>query len=79
MRKNKMVLVEWTDSNVVHGWSPSDCLGDDMAHCQTVGILLAEDETKITLVLGKSDSHSVLERITIPKGCITTIKELRIK
>ena len=78
-KKPRMVLVEWLDSNVVHGWRPDDCKEDNMAHCRTVGILKAEDEMKITVVLGDSDCGSVLESITIPKGCVTQIRELRIK
>ena len=76
----QMVLVEWLDSNVTHGWRVEDTVNiDDVAHCRTVGILKAEDETKVTLALGDSDCGSVMETITIPKGCITSIKKLRVR
>jgi len=75
----QMVLAEWLDSNVTHGWRPDDCNGDTIAHCRTVGILKAEDETKITVALGDSDGGSVMETITIPRGCITSIRKLRIR
>lgn len=79
MPKRKMVLIKWNDSNVVHGWRLNDCKRDDVAHCQTVGILITEDDTKVVVALGDSDCGSIMETITIPKGCITLIKELRIK
>jgi len=75
----KMVLVLWNDSNITNGWRVDDCKGDEMAHCRTVGILKAEDSEKITVALGDCDCGSVLETITIPKGCITAIKKLRIR
>ena len=78
-KRVKLILIEWQDSNVTHGWRPFDASGDDVAHCRTVGILKGEDETKITVALGDSDCGSVFETITIPRGSITSIKELRIK
>ena len=44
-----------------------------------MGILKEEDEVKIEVALGDSDCGSKFETITIPKGFITSIKELRIK
>lgn len=75
----KMVLVLWNDSSVEHGWRVDDCANDKVAHCRTVGILKAEDETKITVALGDSDCGSVMETITIPQGCITAIIKLRVR
>ena len=79
MSEIKMVLVEWEDSNVIHGWRPDDCRGDDIAHCRTVGILKAEGDISVTVALGDSDCGSVLETITIPRGCIKSIKKLRCR
>ena len=73
----KIILIEWEDSNVIHGWRPNDCSKDDIAHCRTVGIVKAEDKKKITIALGESDCGSVLETITIPKSCITSIKGVK--
>jgi len=78
-KSGKLILIEWNDSNVLHGWRLNDIGGDDVAHCRTVGILQGEDEAKITVAFGDSDCESVMETITIPRGCITAIKELRIK
>ena len=78
MRKDKMVLVLWQDSNVAHGWMPDAGFGD-VASCRVVGILKGEDETRVEVALGDSDCGSKFETITIPKGCIKSIKELRVK
>ena len=75
----KIVLIEWEDSNVIHGWHPDTDCPNEIAHCRTVGIVQFEDDTKITLSMGDSNYGSILEPITIPKGCITKIKELRVK
>lgn len=79
MKKGTLILIKWDDSNVTHGWRLDDCNNDIIAHCRTVGILKAESEDKITVALGDSDCGTVFETITIPKGCITEIKGLRIK
>ena len=76
---SKIVLVEWRESNVTHGWRHTDDGLDRLAHCRTVGIVQFEDDTQITLAMGDSDSGAVLETIVIPRGCIDSIKFLRRK
>jgi len=75
----RVVLISWLDSNVTHGWDLKDDVVNDVAHCETAGIVYAEDEDKITVVLAESDCDSTLERLTIPKGCIKSIRELRVR
>lgn len=79
MKANKIVLVEWQDSNVTHGWRLNDCIGDDIAHCRTVGFLMVDNDTKITVAFGDSDCGSVMETVTIPKTAVIRIRELRVK
>lgn len=76
---NKLVLVEWQDSNVMHGWMHNECASEGVAHCRIVGILQSEDDTKVVVAFGDSDSSMVLETVTIPKACVTRIRELRVK
>ncbi len=79
-KEKKLVLVEWNDSKINYdNWRPDDCSEDNVAHCRTVGILKAEDTEKITIASSDSDSGFVSVTITIPKGCITKIKELRVR
>ena len=80
MKRKKMVLIDWVDSNVTHGWRLNNGLKfDDVAHAQHLGFLEYEDDEKITVSFGDSNCGTVMETITIPRGCIKSIKELRIK
>lgn len=75
----RIVLVEWVDSNIIHGWAHKDEIRDYLAMCKTVGFLKAEDDKQITLVMGISECNATIESFTIPKGCVIRIKELRTK
>lgn len=78
MKNGQLVLVEWEDSNVIHGWRLKEGSSeDDTAHCRTVGIVKEEDATKITIAFGDSDCGGIMETITIPKCSITSIQPLR--
>ena len=79
-KKENLILIKWNDRNIMHGWRVSDeCKNDGVAHCVTVGIVKEENEERITVAFGESDCGSVMETITIPKGCITEIKKLRVR
>ena len=79
MKKGTIILIEWNDSHFTQGWRQDDCKKDDVAHCRTVGILKEETNEKITIAFGDSDGGMIMETITIPKGCITKIKGLKIR
>ncbi len=76
--RNRIVLIEWEDSNVTHGWIPREC-EDILAKCQSVGFVVTEDKHKITITLGESEFDTTMERLTIPRACIKSIKEMRIR
>lgn len=76
---NKIVLVEWNDSNLLTGWVSGDCDEGGVAHCRTVGILKFEDDKKVVIAFGEDNHGLVHEALAIPKGCITRIRELRVK
>ncbi len=79
MRRRKIVLIEWDDTSVIHGWfSPTDISGG-IAHCQSVGFWVKEDEESITISFAVSDQDLVMEKKTIARGCIKSIKEMRVK
>ncbi len=78
MKRNKIVLIEWDDTGVKHGWLE---LGNDncIAHCHSVGFYISEDELGVTISFAVSDQGLVMEKKTIAKGCIRSMKELRVR
>ena len=75
----KLVRVMWDDSKVIHDWHGSGDGYDTVAHCATVGFLTQEEKTIVTLALTVSEDGTILETITIPRGCITKIDNLRVR
>ena len=78
VRKGKMVLVNWVDSDVLHGWFAED-IRNEMAQCRSVGILLSKNKETVDLAMGDSNRGLVLEKLSIPQGCVVSIHELEIK
>ena len=79
MKRNKMMLVEFADSNIGHGWEHPDSSVDGLAFASAIGYLKSENEEQLTLTMAISDFGLIFEKLTIPKGSIKSIKELRIK
>jgi hypothetical protein len=74
----KHVEIEWVDANILHGWQASfeDC---DLAESKESGYLVHEDKEKIIIARGYSKHGLYNSPMSIPKGCIKSIKELRLK
>lgn len=75
----KVIKVEWVDSNITHGWQPEGVFEGAWALCESVGYLYEETSELISLAMGRSDHKSILETLTLPKACIKSIKEMRVK
>lgn len=71
------VLVEWLDSNTVHGWDMSDGSDRSVAHCSSVGFLLREDDEQVTIAQSISTLGSVMNTLTIPRPAVVRMKILR--
>ncbi len=74
----KKVLIEWVDANIQHGWQgdTSDC---NIALTEELGYLIEEDNDKIIVARGISQYGLYNSPMAIPRGCIKSIKELRLK
>ncbi len=75
----KKVLVVWVDTGVIHGWLETESNNDCIAYCKSLGFLIKENDEGVTICFGISDQGLVMEKKTIPRGCIKAIKELRIR
>jgi len=75
----KLVLVEWVDSAFAQGWMDKSVAKTHKAsNCTSIGILVHQDNDKITIVQSISDKDSVGDGITIPRVSIKRIRKLRI-
>jgi len=75
----RLCLVEWVDSAFVQGWIDRKVAeGHKESNCVSVGILLYENDERITIVQDTSDSGNVGDGITIPKSCIKRIRYLKL-
>ena len=74
----RIVKVNWVDSNIQHGWQGdiNDCC---VALCDDVGYLVDKDDEKIILARGISQTGYLNSPMAIPRGCILSIKEMRLK
>jgi len=79
MKRNKMLLVVFNDSNIQHGWECSDASCDSLTRARAIGYLKSEDDEQITLTMAIGDFGLIFEKLTIPRGAICSVKELRIK
>jgi len=73
----KLVKIQWIDSKAgANRWVYRDGLKPlKPVRCTSVGFVLEETRTRITLVQTKSKTQ-VCGRITIPKACIIKRREL---
>ena len=79
LRWNKeIVLIEWQDSKGMERWEYLDEIEPmPPGVCYSVGFLIEDGQDYKTIALGLSDTQ-VLGRMTIPSGCIKSIKKLVI-
>lgn len=74
----KRVIVGWFDSNVMHGWQPNS-ESVNVAVCESIGYLKEDTKEKIVLLQCISNFGFEMGKMAIPKGCIKSIRELRLK
>ena len=75
----RLVLIDWEDSNFEHGWLSIDQVTGILITTESVGFIIFEDETRISIAQNKSGIDTFMGIITIPKSCIKSIRQLRVK
>lgn len=76
--KMRKVLVTWLDSNTLHGWQYGE-YDTNLPHCESIGFVKQDDFEKLVLVQSTSDYGAHMNVTVIPKACIKSVRELRIK
>ena len=76
----KIILIEWEDSNFLHGWRDKrDVLERKQisSYCVSAGILLKQDKKEIRLAQSLS-GENVADIISIPNLAIKRIRQLQV-
>ena len=80
MKKDKRVQVNWCDSTSRGRWVESGIAqGYRAASIRTVGLLVKRTKHEVVVALNIDEDGDVSDVITIPRGCIRSITELRDK
>ncbi len=74
----KKVIVEWFDSNVLHGWQYGE-YDAELALCETLGFIIEETDSKLVLAQTVSGYGAHMGVTVIAKGCIKSVREMRVK
>lgn len=78
----KYIKVLWKDIVVWHGWTDADAFGEKgygPSSCISYGFLTSNQEDFITISATQSEtSEDFNQHISIPKGCIERVKELKL-
>ena len=69
--------VEFNDSNFLHGWEGNT--NDELAVATAMGYFKSEDDKQLTITMAVSNFGLRFAKLTIPKGAIKSIKEMRVK
>ena len=77
--RNRIVQVEWEDSNFEHGWLSVNELKGILIPTKSLGFVVFEDDYKISIAQNKSEINTFMGIMTIPKSCITSIREMRVR
>lgn len=75
----KIVHIKWRDAASLGNWrsikAVKEFIQGELDKVETVGMLVHEDESKITLIQ-TAGVNAVIGLFEIPKGCITEIREI---
>jgi hypothetical protein len=76
-KKHYAYLVKWRDSCSVRGWNSMASAGDEVTTITSVGWIVRETKTELTITTSISDHGSAMDPLTIPREAITKKTRLR--
>lgn len=77
MKKHYAYVVKWRDSCSNRGWNRMNAGDDDVATITSVGWVVRETKTALTISTSISDHGSAIDPLTIPREAIT--RKTRLK
>ena len=84
MTEERVILVEWEDSGLSHGWQSGENIATSKHLCLSVGFVCKDDEAELVIAnshdLGGEESESGAPwgcTIAIPRSAIRHVWELR--
>lgn len=76
----RIVLVEWVDSAFAQGWMNKQLAKEhEISRIVSVGILLCENQERITVMQSISNKDDAGDGITIPKCSIKQMRRLKVR
>lgn len=75
--KHHAYVVKWRDSATLRGWHRIDSQNDGVSVITSIGWLVRQTRSEITLTTGISESGMVIDQITIPRETVTKMTRLR--
>jgi len=79
MTKHKAIYLEWDDARGRNGWFSNDEILNGPFTIKTIGYLVKEDRTHITVTTSISKSDYKVDPLTIPKSTILKRRNIKIK
>ncbi len=75
---DRLVSVEWNDSQTTYGWRLPE--KDDLpSEIKSVGILLSNTETSVTISTSISKGGRFVDKLTIPKSSIRKLRHFKLE
>lgn len=71
MKKHHAYIVTWRDSATLPGWQRMALERDEVSIITSVGWIVRETKTALTITTSISDSGSAMDALTIPREAIT--------
>jgi len=73
----KILKIDWNDTCSSDGWECVDCVDPKPIMCHSVGYVVKRTKQAITVSGTIGDHGANCQYITIPKGCIIKVTELK--
>jgi hypothetical protein len=78
MIDNKLVYIEWVDSESIRGWEKFEGSIDRLLVCKSVGILVNDGKRDLTISTTVDLNGNFLDMLNIPKVSVRKVKYFKV-